>query len=176
MICECLKKVYVSIYSECPTGTDKHAKFQLKWYQHCSSMLNDCTNDIEYHPCLNEAAKKWVEFKNAHSSYCSFHLLCIMISIQCFIFKELAKLVADKVSVVTSKNTDQPSTMVAVEEPDDVYYEFGGAAIAEMLHNRYRSIHASPYSKRNIIATEITILKAMECKDKIRYSSFSKIS
>ena len=25
-------------------------------------------------------------------------------------------------------------------EPDDVYYRFGGAAIAEMLHNRYKKI------------------------------------
>ena len=89
-----------------------------------------------------------------------------MISIQGAIFKELSKLVAHEISVVTSKNADQPSTSVAVEEPDDVYYRFGGAAIAEMLHNRYRSSHASPYSKRNKIANEISILKAMECKDK----------
>ena len=56
----------------------------------------------------------------------------------------------------------QPS----LPEPDEVYYKFGGAAIAEMLEKRYRSIHSCPENKRGTIVVEITVLKAMECLDK----------
>ena len=51
-------------------------------------------------------------------------------------------------------------------EPDDVYYKFGGAAIAEMLWKRYRSIHSCPENNRGTIVEEISVLKAMECSDK----------
>lgn len=162
-MCECFKKLYSSIYADYSTGSDK---FQFKWYQQCSSMLKDSTsNRIEYHSSLSEAVSKWIEFKNTNSGHSSFHLNCVLISVQGAIFRHLAKWVAQEISTATSGSMS-PSTTTTVEEPDDVYYRFGGAAIAEMLHNRYRSIHGSPYSKRSKIVTEITILKSMECKDK----------
>ena len=53
-----------------------------------------------------------------------------------------------------------------IVEPDDVYYRFGGAAIAEMLHNRYKKIHTCPMEKRGDVVSEITVMKAMQCIDK----------
>ena len=47
-----------------------------------------------------------------------------------------------------------------------LHYRFGGAAIAEMLKKRYRSIHCCPQNNRGMIVEEISILKAMECPDK----------
>jgi hypothetical protein len=89
-----------------------------------------------------------------------------MISVQGAIFKQLGKHVAEEISATANKSVCHTTSTVSTKEPDDVYYRFGGAAIAEMLHNRCRSIHASPYSKRSTITSEITILKGMECKDK----------
>ena len=130
-------------------------------------MLSDNTSgSFEPNPCLSEATKKWTEFKNNNSGCSSFHLNCVMISIQSAAFKQLSKLVAHEISLVTIGTTQSSTSVALVEEPDDVYYRFGGAAIAEMLRNRYHLIHTSPYSKRNKIATEIAILKAMECHNK----------
>ena len=89
-----------------------------------------------------------------------------MITVQSAMFKQLGKHIAQEISATINKNVCPTTSTVLTEEPDDVYYRFGGAAIAEMLHNRYRSIHTSPYLKRSTIASEITILKGMECKDK----------
>ena len=51
----------------------------------------------------------------------------------------------------SSDSTPQSS----MPEPDEVYYKFGGAAIAEMLRKRYRSIHSCPENKRGTIIVEI---------------------
>ena len=51
-------------------------------------------------------------------------------------------------------------------EPDDVYYRFGGAAIAEMLHNCYREIYTCPMERRGGVVSEITAIKPMQCIDK----------
>ena len=161
-ICECFRAMYNSIYKDYFTGADKYGKFQLKWYMQCSSMLL-VSDECEHHSCLSEAAEKWTLFKDTHTNYSLIHLNCLMISIQSAIFKQLAKWVAQGIPVTNKTST---STTATVEEPDDVFYRFGGAAIAEMLHKRYRSIYASPYAKRSKIALEITILKSMECKDK----------
>ena len=164
-ICECLKNMYYCIYSDFFVGSDKYAKFQLKWYQQCSVMLSGSTSK-ESHPSLSAAIKKWNEFKNINSGYSAFHLDCIIVAIQSAIFNQLAKWVAHEISLVSGTGTQLGSRTELVEEPDDVYLRFGGAAIAEMLKHRYRSIHTVPEFKRNSIATEIAVLKAMECQDK----------
>ena len=166
IICECLRNLYNAIYTKHTTGTDKYTKFQLDWYRNCSSLLQEHISAENNHPCLLEAAKKWIEFKNVYNMYSSFHLNCVMITVQSAMFKQLGKHVAQEISATINKNVCPTTSTVLTEEPDDVYYRFGGAAIAEMLHNRYRSIHTSPYLKRSTIASEITILKGMECKDK----------
>ena len=49
---------------------------------------------------------------------------------------QLAKLVAHEISLVTG-TTQSGTPTGSVEEPDDVYFRFGGAAIAKMLKHRY---------------------------------------
>jgi hypothetical protein len=43
---------------------------------------------------------------------------------------------------------------------------WGGAVIAEMLHNRYKRIHSCPMDKRSSVVEEISILKAIQTMDK----------
>ena len=38
-VCECLKELYESTYSKCLTGKEKHARFQLEWYQQCGYVI-----------------------------------------------------------------------------------------------------------------------------------------
>jgi tRNA A37 N6-isopentenylltransferase MiaA len=65
-ICECSKQMYTDLYKEFAVGRDKYAKFQLKWYQHCSSMLADINIDMEPHHCLSSVINRWSDFRNAH--------------------------------------------------------------------------------------------------------------
>lgn len=166
-ICECLKKMYSAIYMQCSVGSEKHSRFQFQWYQQCRFMLIECTTDINYHPCLDEAVTKWAEFKNVNNSFHNSHLNAVMISIQSAVFDYLSKRVAQEIpTICIKKSTDENVNPEDPEnEPDDVYW-FGGAAIAEMLKNRYHSVHTCPYSGRSKILTEITVVKALECKDK----------
>ena len=69
MLCKCLKKVYLSIYTDCGTGSDKYARFQFKWYQTCSLLLLDTLTDgCEYHSCLSETFHKLVEFRSNYTT------------------------------------------------------------------------------------------------------------
>ena len=58
------------------------------------------------------------------------------------------------------------SSPIIAEESEDVYYRFGGAALKEMLHNRYQRMHSCPPDKRSQVYVEISILKSMQCSDK----------
>ena len=59
-----------------------------------------------------------------------------------------------------------PASQSPIPEPDEVCYKFGGAAIADMLNNRYGRIHSCPENNRGSITVEISILKSMQCPDK----------
>ena len=77
---------------------------------------------------------------------------------------------ASTVGDLTYDNPGKDATRIDTTEtslePEDVYYRFGGAAIAEMLRSRYRRIHSCPVDKRSSVVEEITILKAIQTMDK----------
>ncbi|XP_019856163.1 PREDICTED: uncharacterized protein LOC109584762 [Amphimedon queenslandica] len=58
------------------------------------------------------------------------------------------------------------TTQVANNDQNDVYFRFGGATLASMLHNRYKEIRSCSAVKRELISVEITILQAINNKDK----------
>ena len=49
---------------------------------------------------------------------------------------------------------------------DDMYFRFGGAALCDMLHLRYQQIKTCTDMQRDKLSQEITILQAMNLKDK----------
>ena len=51
-------------------------------------------------------------------------------------------------------------------DSDDVYYRFGGGALCEMLKNRYKEIKNCPSTRRNLLSIEISMLHAINNKDK----------
>ena len=53
-----------------------------------------------------------------------------------------------------------------VTDGDDVHFRFGGGAICEMLHLRYKQIKEYSDLQRNKLSQEITVLQAMVMKDK----------
>ena len=51
-------------------------------------------------------------------------------------------------------------------DQNDVYFRFGGATLASMLHNQYKEIRSCSAVKRELISIEITILHTINNKDK----------
>ena len=49
---------------------------------------------------------------------------------------------------------------------NDVYFRFGGAALCDMLHQHYKVIKSCQDSQRDLLSQEITILHAINTKDK----------
>ena len=90
----------------------------------------------------------------------------MLIAVQGAIFSYLAHIVAKHIMPSVVRDETQTISQPSLPEPDEVYYKFGGAAIAEMLEKRYRSVHSCPENKRGTIVVEITVLKAMKCLDK----------
>ena len=57
-------------------------------------------------------------------------------------------------------------------DPIDVYYRFGGATLASMLHTRYKVIKSCPTSRKEQIGKEIGILQALNTDDKSKVPKF----
>jgi hypothetical protein len=65
-----------------------------------------------------------------------------MIAVQSAVYNYLSSKATAAAPVLDSETLDGSGHSKGDEvmvEPDDVYYQFSGAAIAEMLHNRYLS-------------------------------------
>ena len=57
---------------------------------------------------------------------------------------------------------------------DNVYYRFGRAALCEMLHVQYKRIKTAPLDHKDQILQEITILQAINSKDKSAIPEYMK--
>ena len=80
---------------------------------------------------------KWMEFRKNQLNICSayWHANAVLIAVQGSVFRYLAHTAEEHMSSVEQDETQSASTSDSqspIPEPDEVYYKFGGAAIAEM--------------------------------------------
>ena len=108
-------------------------------------MLQDSTPDM-----TAETPEDWWSFRSdclkqiEHGSL--FHCNAVMIAVQSAVYNYISSKTTAAAPIVDKEISDSSGDEVMVE-PDDVYYRFGGAAIAEMLHNRYKKIHTCPWKR-----------------------------
>ena len=50
-------------------------------------------------------------------------------------------------------------------EPDETYYRFGGGALANMLHLRYKKMKSKTCTNKDKVSREIQVLKWMQMED-----------
>ncbi len=81
------------------------------------------------------------------------------------LLREADKQIANITATTDTSNHDADSKSLISDE-DDVYFRFGGGALASMLHRRYNDIRKCDDGKRDIISLEITVLHAINTKDK----------
>jgi hypothetical protein len=166
-----LSDTFANLYRSCDKGKDKYMNFQLEWHRYCSVFLlpvgkdiSDVGYDIEKHSELASLQQRWIGFCEGkavgHDTRCS-----VMISLSNVIYKHFLRVV----STVQESLLDSTSEAVNVEpDSDSVYYRFCGAAIADMLHERYskrQKFNTKPCSKL-AINQEIQVLKCIQCVKK----------
>lgn len=57
--------------------------------------------------------------------------------------------------------------LLDTQEPQDTYFKFGGAALADMFKIRYTKLRSCTDQKRKSISAELTVLQSMKstCND-----------
>ena len=91
-----------------------------------------------------------------------------MISVCSAVYEHLLNHTNFILKAITEENfaTSQMGNSSITVDDTAVYYRFCGAALAEMLHARYRKRESCKLSQKESIAREIKILQAIRCKDK----------
>jgi len=100
----------------------------------------------------------------------------VMITLSAAVYEQLLEC-AKRFQRNLSSNGASVSTSTCspvVTDGDDVHLRFGGAAICEMLHLRYKQIKGCKDTLRNKLSQEITILQAMIMKDKTNLPHYLK--
>ena len=161
---------FARLYVDCNKSS---VQFQLKWYAHCSAFLlaEDLTLDAigfdesdKYYSSLISTRRTWIKFCKDHTTTVS-DSKPVMMAISSAVYNYLL----GQVSIYQESLTDQtPNRELSAQssDGDDVYYRFGGGALCEMLKNRYKEIKDCPSTRRNLLSIEISMLQAMNNKDK----------
>lgn len=72
----------------------------------------------------------------------------------------------------TSETTIWSTPLIC--DQDDVYFRFGGGTLATMLHRRYNDIRKCRDERRDIISLEISVLQAINTRDKSSMPAYLK--
>ena len=164
---------FVRLYSENGKKKDPFLAFQFDWHRSCSTLLLEekyelAELSLDKTSCtkVSSIRSKWLEFcKSAGFPVPISNPL--MIKLSSTVYNSLIEHVA-------SKNKEGDTSTAMSLDGDDVYYRFGGAALCEMLHLRYKQIKTAPLDRKDHISQEITILQAINSKDKTAIPDYMK--
>ena len=160
-----LKESFVSLYNECSTLKERYFQFQLKWHNYCSYFLvsnNRELTDLGLHPA-DPLAVNVVTVRAEWNKVCkscsvgSDTAKTFLISFFSSVYNELLR----QCQVAINPPTPIPATSTMNEDSDDVYYRFGGGAIADMLKLRYEKMKSPNCNDKDQILLEITILQGL---------------
>ena len=158
-----LTELFIRVYKSCQTGKDKYCKFQLEWHRQCSVLLMDLV-DEGGHKDLCQIHQRWLGYCEG-SGVAKDVFNPVLIAVYSAVFDYLMQRVALHQKREQSDDLDQTPTLE--DQEVGVYYRFGGAALAAMLHLRYDQLNPGiDESKRECVRDEITILKAIQCTTK----------
>ena len=171
---ECHRSMFIHLYLETGKKKDAFLNFQIKWNNHCSVMLLEekyRITEIDLDPQLSTSLEfvrtKWLDF-------CKYSGFPVPVSnpVMIILSSSIYNVLTAHISCKESEGGGAPVVMSM--DGDDVYYRFGGAALCEMLHLRYQHIKTAPLSKKDSISQEITILQAINSKDKSAIPNYLK--
>jgi len=162
---------FAALYTECKKGPDPFIRFQFQWYNHCSAFLlsrQHSLSEIELKELpsapIHVPRNNWLNFCEASSVLVPVSNPVMML-VSSAIYEFLLEHSTNFQNALQATNVSG-SSLTAEPDTDDVYYRFGGAAICDMLHLRYKQLKSCSDEKRDILSQETTLLQAINCKDK----------
>ena len=165
-----LTELFIRVYKSCQTGKDKYCRFQLEWHRQCSLLLRDQV-DGGVNKELSQIHQRWLGYCEGSGVAKVVHNP-VVIAIYSAVFDYLMQRVAKQQTseqaecdLLLNKQAEDACGS-NVQEEDGVYYRFGGATLAAMLHQRYKQLKFVPESKRESVKVQIMVLKAIQCTDK----------
>jgi len=167
---------FAELYVECKKEADPFVKLQLKWHQYCSSFQLPGTHSLEAINLNQTDESSLVSLRNRWLQFCEANDVLVesnpvMITVSSAIYALLLERARDyQISLICS----EPSRPASVTDGDDVYLRFGGAALCNMLHLHYKQIKSCPDTQRDQLSQEITILQAINTKDKSKIPDYLK--
>ena len=154
-----LVEIFIHVFKSCEKGKDKYSRFQLEWHKHCSTLLTENVDEASMKE-LSQIHQRWLGFCEG-SRITKDGYNPVMISICAVVYDYLMQQILEE-----QKAKPNETSMCIQQDSDDVYFRFGGAALASMLHLRYDDLKRAPKSKKDSIIAEIKVLKSIECSDK----------
>ena len=170
------RSIFVRLYSENGIKKDSFLFFQFHWHQNCSALLLEekyeltelrlnktcCTN-------VSTIRSKWLEF-------CKSVEFPVPISnpVMITVYSTIYNTLSEHVASCRNKDSDASTCTSMSLDGDDVYYRFGGATLCDMLHLRYKRIKTTPLDHKDQISQEISILQAINSKDKYSIPEYMK--
>jgi len=167
-----LQNLFAKLYESCSKKKDKFITFKFQWHQNCSILLvKDATDlaQMKLDPAdkitttMLTARQQWVSFYQAKMVTADVAKTFMLV----FLGEVFTKLLRVSQSVLAvSSDTAASNSTTGSADPVDVYYRFGGATLASMLHNRYKVMKLEHTKEKEKISQEIHILQALNTKDK----------
>ena len=136
------RDTFIALHIECKKQKNSQLKFQLRWYTFCSAFLlgeqyslSDIHLNENDHPVLTELRRKRLDFCKDHCTSVAANKP-IMMAFSTALYNTLL----EHVSSFQASQTDDTvcSNVIPISEEYGVYYRFGGGALCEMLHRRYK--------------------------------------
>ena len=171
---------FVELFIECQKGVDSFLHFQLQWHQHCSAFLLSRSYPLSSIQLEKNAEasvaglrNQWLGFyeSNGISDLDSKKVMILISSAVYELLLERAEEFQKNLNHPQGSGASSASSS-SLTDGDDVYIRFGGAALCDMLHQRYKSIKSCQNSQRDILSQEITVLQAINTKDKTKIPQY----
>ena len=168
-----LRDLFIYLYSKYdgPKSKDKYCAFQLEWHKHCSAFLLDSTSSMDdiglpvsENKDLARSCADWVKFcdkagVNQESRNRVMMVMCA--AVYNFLLQRVSQFIKEEIVGEQSANN-----ATSYEDSDDVLYRFCGAALASMLHSRYKLIRTCPLERKDAVSMEISLLQSVNSKEK----------
>ena len=171
--CHC----FAALYIECKNSADPFIWFQFQWYNYCSAFLlsrEHSVSEIELEELptapINITRSSWLSFcETSGVPVPQSNPVIMLVSSAIYEFLlEYSMNFQDS----SQKAGVCSSSLSTVPDTDDVYYRFGGAAICDMLHLRYKQLKSCSDNQRDILSQETSLLQAINCKDKTNVTGY----
>ena len=162
-----LQEVFSSLYESCGAkGKEKFMQFQLKWHHQCSIFLLS-TPDVNDEDNLDMARiqERWIGYCLGKSASVDTRNT-VIISVYTAVYDHLLCHCNALQKSITDEVQPESAIHTAISDGDSVYYRFCGAALASMLHARYKKRNTCKPSQKGSVNREIAILREIKCTDK----------